>query len=264
MGSTSRVQVADWYDYPQYFDMIFRDETADEVSFFKDAMERYCLTSGKRVYEPGCGSGRLVVGMAAEGYDVVGLDMNRPSLRYLRQKLRRRGLSATLVQGDMTTYVTEPRADAAFCTFNTFRHLMTEQAALDHLRAVAASLHPGGIYILGFHIIPLDAEEFCIERWKAAHAQTRVSMTLRVLDHNREERWEQVRISLTATGPQKTLRCRTDFPMRLYTVEQAESLLRKAREFEIAGVHDFSYDIDESREIDDDLTDAIFILRKLH
>ena len=27
--------MADWYDHPQYFDMVFRDETPAEVSFFR-------------------------------------------------------------------------------------------------------------------------------------------------------------------------------------------------------------------------------------
>ena len=57
-----------WYDYPQYFDMVFRDETAAEVNFFKQAFDVYATGTVKRLYEPGCGSGRLVVAMAAAGY----------------------------------------------------------------------------------------------------------------------------------------------------------------------------------------------------
>jgi len=262
MPATSRVQLGDWYDYPQYFDMIFRDETATEVDFIRAAMKRYSPGKHRRFYEPGCGSGRLVVAMAADGFQVTGSDLSKPSLRYLRNKLRRRKLQAQLVLGDMTTYVTPQSVDGAFCTFNTFRHLMTQEAAISHLTAVARSLRQGGIYILGFHIIPLDADEYCIERWRAVHGKTRVSMTLRVLDSDREERWEQVRISLKATTPAKTFQCRTEFPMRLYTLEQAVSMLAEVPQLELVGVHDFSYDIDQTRELDDELVDAIFILRK--
>ena len=52
------VQLADWYDYPQYFDMVFRDETAMEVAFFEEAFKKFAIGKVKRVLEPGCGSGR--------------------------------------------------------------------------------------------------------------------------------------------------------------------------------------------------------------
>ena len=59
--------MASWYDYPQYFDMVFRDETAAEVHFFEKAFSRFAQGQVQRVLEPGCGSGRLVAEMAAKG-----------------------------------------------------------------------------------------------------------------------------------------------------------------------------------------------------
>ena len=35
--------MASWYDHPQYFDMVFRDETAAEVRFFEQAFSRFGL-----------------------------------------------------------------------------------------------------------------------------------------------------------------------------------------------------------------------------
>jgi SAM-dependent methyltransferase len=256
------VKLANWYDYPQYFDMVFRDETAQEMEFFEAAFERYADGPVQRLYEPGCGSGRLVVASAARGYDVIGLDLSKAMLRYLRRKLRRRGLQAELVHGDMVDYRTAEPVDAAFCTFNTFRHLMDDEAAIGHLNSVAASLRSGGIYILGFHLIPLDAFETCIERWKAKHGPTTVHTTLRVLDFDRRTRSEQIRISVTAKYHAKTVRCRAEFPLRLYTHEQVSDLLSRLTDFELVGVHDFDYDIDGTCPIDEDLMDAVFVLRK--
>lgn len=252
----------DWYDYPQYFDLAFRDETAGEVAFFQQAFRKYAIGPVQRLYEPGCGSGRLVVALAKFGYDVIGLDLNRPSLDYLSKKLKRNNLSAKLVQADMCEYVTESLQDAVFCTFNTFRQLTTEQMALQHLRNVAGSLRDGGIYILGFHIIPLDAEESCTEVWRAKHGKTSVTITLKVMDFDREQRLENIRICLLGRTGDKTVRCRTDYPMRLYTVDQVQELLSQVPEFELVGVHNFDYEIDDELEMDDDLTDAVLVLRR--
>lgn len=253
-----------WYDHPQYFDMVFRDETADEVAFFQDCFDHYLKRPAKRLYEPGCGSGRLVAAMAAKGFGVVAVDNNPAMLAYLRKRLNRRGLKSKLILGDMTTHVCSPLVDAAFCTFNTFRHLTDATSAEKHLRCVGESIRSGGIYILGFHCIPLDADPDCTERWKASHAGTHVSVTLRVIDFQRRQRLETLRVSIKAVKPSGAVqRIRSEFPLRLYTPNQAHALLRSVDDvFEIAGIHDFDCDIDTERKLDEDLTDAVFVLRK--
>jgi len=256
------VQLADWYDYPQYFDMVFRDETAMEVAFFEEAFKRFATGKVKRVLEPGCGSGRLVAEMAARGYRVSGIDLSKRSLRYLRNRLARRGLKATLYESDFTNIDIPEQFDAAFCTFNTFRHLTDEASAVSHLRSVAQHLRPGGLYILGFHIIPLDVVESCIERWTAKHSSTTVHVTLRVIEFMRRKRLEQIRVTVTAKRPNNTIRLRTEFPLRLYTAPQALKTLASVDEFEIVSIHDFNYEIDEPVEVNEDSVDTIFILRK--
>ena len=181
---------------------------------------------------------------AQASFQLIGLDLNRPSLSYLKKKLTRRKLSAELVEGDMRTFVTQQPVDAAICTFNTFRQLTTQADAIDHLRAVAASLRSGGIYILGFHLIPLDADESCTEVWRAAHGKTSVTITLKVMEFDRKKRLELIRICLLGRSGDKTVRCRTDYPMRLYTAEQVQELFAAVPEFEVVAIHDFDYEIE--------------------
>ncbi len=211
------VQLADWYDYPQYFDMVFRDETQMEVEFFEEAFKRFAIGSVKKVMEPGCGSGRLIAEMAARGYQCTGLDLSVPSLAYLRNRLKRRGLKADVLRADMTALDLRDDQgkrqmfDAAFCTFNTFRHLTTEDAAVSHLQTVADHLRPGGLYILGLHILPPDVEESCVERWTATHSQTKVHVTLRVIEFMRRKRLEQIRVTIKADKRAKRSSCGLSF-----------------------------------------------------
>ncbi len=218
----------------------------------------------KRIFEPGCGSGRLVVEMAKRGYDVTALDLSQPMLDYLAKQLKQKKLSAELVLGDMTSMDFKRKFDSVFCTFNTFRHLISEDDALAHLRSVAKNLKKGGLYILGFHLIPMDADPECTERWKAKDGGTNLSCTLRVIDFDRKRRQEMLRISIKATNKNGTVeRIRSEFPLRIYTPAQAKRMLKKVEDvLEIAAIYDFDYDIDEEREFDNDLTDALFVLRR--
>lgn len=252
----------DCYDYPQYWDLAFRSETKLEAGFIEAACEKYGGFPVKRLYEPGCGGGRLVVEMAARGYDVTGIDLSEPSIRYLQQRLDRRKLSARAVIADMTTYVPRHQFDAAFCTFNTFRHLTTEETARQHLECVAKGLRPGGIYILGFHLLPPDADEECIERWSAKHGRTKVTMTLRVLAFDRVTRLETIRFSLRVRSGQRDLKLQSDYQYRIYTAAQFQRLLFSVPQLELCDVYDFWYDIEEPLALSNELGDAVFILRK--
>ena len=93
---------------------------------------------------------------------------------------------------------------------------------------------------------------------------TKVDVTLKVIDFNRKQRREMIRVSVKAQKRSgKVERIRSEFPLRIYTAAQAKQLLKKVDDrFEIVGIFDFDYDIDEEREFDNDLTDALFVLRR--
>src|SRR5207247_3311365 len=157
------VLVANCYDYPQYYDIAFQAYTEREADFIEAACRKYCSFDVRRLLEPACGSGRLVTGFAARGYQMTGFDLSQPALSYLRRRLKRRRLHAETFQAEMSAFRLSRRVDAAYCTVNTFRHLLTEQAARDHLERIAISLRPGGIYVLGMHLLALRSEEHTSE-----------------------------------------------------------------------------------------------------
>lgn len=256
--------MTDWYDHPEYFDLIFADETDAEVAFFEAAFEKHAGRTITNVLEPGCGSGRLIAAMIELDYVATGLDLNEKMLEFVRQRLADTQQSATLVRGDMAAMDLPQKYDAAFCTFNTFRHLMTEETAVGHLRSVAEYVESGGLYILGFHIIPLDADEEEVEQWEATNDDFTVDATLAVIGFDRANRREKLEVTIDVTHKDGSSdQVKTIFPLRLYTCDEASEMLQSVGDvWEIAGIYDFDYDIDEERDMDDDLCDAVFVLRR--
>lgn len=254
---------ADWYDYPQYYDLAFRSETRAEADFIEAACRKYGAPGDtSRLLEPACGTGRLVAELAARGYQLTGLDLSGPSLNYARRRLARRHLPGNLFHADMADFQLDHPVDAAYCTFDGFRHLLTEDAATRHLKCICDCLRPGGIYILGFHLLPPDASEECTERWTEAHGGTRVTVTLRVLTTDRRRRIETLRVNLLVRSGQRILRLRHDFAFRMYTAAQFRRLLGRVPDLELCDVYDFWYEIDHPLKLDNQISDTVFILRK--
>lgn len=250
------------YDFPQFLDLTFLDETKPEADFIEAACRKYGCHPVHRMLEPGCGGGRLILEFARRGYDLVGFDLSQPALRYLRRQLARRKLAAEVFVGDMAQFRLMRRVDAAFCTFNTFRHLLTEEQAASHLSCVANSLRRGGIYILGLHLLPLDVDDTCVERWTAQRGRTRVTVTLRVLSTNRRRRMEQLRLSMLVRQRSRMTRLRSEFPLRMYTAGQLRRLLRRVPQFELCDVFDFWYEIDKPLKLNNEITDTVVVLRR--
>lgn len=106
------------------------------------------LRAGDVVLDAGCGTGAVTALMAERvkpGGHVVGVDISSGHLEYAREHLRRSGLTATLVQGDLESPSFAPgRFDFIWCS-NTVNHL---RDSLDAVKSLAALLAPGGRFAL--------------------------------------------------------------------------------------------------------------------
>jgi SAM-dependent methyltransferase len=250
------------YSCPHYWDLLFRDETRREAGFFEAAFRRYVAFPVRHLLEPGCGSGRLVVEMARRGYRVHAFDSNQKALAYLRDKLRRRRLTAHVFAADLADFCLARPVDAAFCTFNTFRHLLDEASARRHLELVAEAVRPGGIYLLGLHLLPDDVAEESEERWQARQGWLRLHATLRVVAFDRRKRQETLRLCVRVQTPKRVFRLVDEWPLRIYTPGQMRRLLASVAAWELLDVFDFWYEIDRPLRLDDEMVDTVLVLRR--
>ena len=259
----SRILVANCYDYPQYYDIALQAYTRLEADFIEAACRKYCRFVARRFLEPACGTGRLVTELAARGYQVTGFDRSQPVLGYLRRRLARRRLHAKTFEADMSDFCLGRSVDAAYCTINTFRHLLTEQAARSHLKCIAGSLRPGGIYILGLHLLSLGINKQDTERWTQRRGDTKVTVTLRVLRTDLRHRVERLQVHMLVLRRSEELHLRYEFEFRTYTVRQFRRLLGSVSSLELCDVYDFRYDIRQPFAQNDERAYQVLVLRRL-
>lgn len=252
------------YDVPQYWDLAFSDDTQLEAEFVAAAAKKYCDFPVERLYEPGCGGGRLVVELAKKGFHVTGIDQSQQAINFAKQKLASHNLTAELAVADMREVVAGPPFDIAYCLVNTFRHLLTEADAKQHLESVSQMLRPGGLYIIGMHLLPPDADEEDEEDWSVETPDVTVHMQLVAENCDRTLRQETLRFSMTAAvAGEPTPICHTsNYRMRIYEASDIRELLASVSVFELVDVFDFWYDIEDPLTLSDELGDTVLVLRK--
>ncbi len=232
-----------------------------ELDFLQDCFEEYGERGIESVYEPACGTGRLLFRLAGLGFEVGGLDLNPAMVDYCNARLERHGCPGRVTLGDMTDFRLQQPRDAAFNLINSFRHLTTERAAVDHLRCVARALRPGGLYVLGLHLTPLDIEPLQEESWPARRGNLAVLSRLWIVSADYRRRYEEVGMSYDVYTPSRQFRIEGRSRFRTYTAAQFEKTLKTAGVFEVVATHDFGYDIEEQVEIHGETEDIVYVLR---
>ena len=140
------------YDYPKYYEiaMSFRD-IPDEVDVFEACFKQFSRIPVKSVLEVACGNAPHLEELAKRGYRYTGLDLNEAMLAYSGEKARRLGIEARFVRGDMAGFRIDPPADFAYVMLGSLQ--VPDTASLvSHFDSVAASLKPGGLYLMDWCI----------------------------------------------------------------------------------------------------------------
>lgn len=252
----------DLYNYPKYYDLVFGSDWAAELAFLKACFAKHGAGNIRRLFEPGCGTGRLMYRLAKVGYEVAGNDLAAPAVDYCNDRLAKHGFPRTAVVGDMCDFRTSGKFDAAFNMINTFRHLPSEDHALRHLRCIAQALRTGGLYVLGLHLTPTRGEPMDEEQWAARRGNLSVLSRLWTIEHNRRRRIERVRMSFDVYTPTRTFRLVNCADFRIYTARHMADLLDRVPELRVVATYDFAYNIDGEIEIGPETEDVVFVLRK--
>ena len=249
------------YDHPKYYDLIFNTDWKAEFDFLEAIFAQHATGDVSRLFEPACGTGRLIYRFAKAGYSIEGNDLNEHAVNFCNKRLKRHDFPTTATVGDMTDFTLQRPVDAAFNTVNSFRHLTTEKMAVAHLQCMAAAIRPGGVYALGFHLTPTDREPMEEENWSASQGSLKVDSNMWLVERNTRARFENFGISFDITTPSKQFRIEDEFKFRTYTAKQVMRLFAQVPEFELVAIHDFNYDLDDPIELNSSVEDAVFVLK---
>ena len=259
---TDKVQ-GDIYDYPVYYDLIFGSDWRAEFDFVTDCCDRFAKRPVRKLFEPACGTGRLLIKLAEAGYEVSGNDLNENAVKFCNDRFRRKGFPETAVVGDMSDFKLKRKVDAAFNTINTFRHLLTEKQAVSHLQCMADCLSKGGLYILGLHLIPSKGDDRIEdEAWHARRGNLAVNTYMWSKGIDQKKRYEYLGMKINVYTPTKHMEIEDEMIYRTYSVRQIRNLIAKVPAFEWVESFDFAYDLDDPIDVDASTEDVVLILRK--
>lgn len=108
---------------------------------------RWAEQAVKRIHDLGCGAGRHMTFLQAEGFEVIGSDLSPRGLCACRERLVEADLQPDLVRADMSRLPFSDRVFDATISINVLNHgrRASLQAAIDEIHR---TLRPGGEVLL--------------------------------------------------------------------------------------------------------------------
>lgn len=248
-------RVSGIYDQPELYELscAYRDVPA-ECSALRSWFDTHWRGADEvgSVLELAAGPAEHARELAARGLRATALDLSPAMCGYAAEQGRKAGVSLDVAEADMRDFSLGQRFDAAITMLNSLCHLFTLDDMVAHLRAVAAHVVPGGLYVIELshpadHFGPLTktSSEWVIESG-GVRAEVRWGG-----DGDRIDPLTQVteeHMSIVARGPGETVRTAADVvPSRFWTATEMTAAIRLAGGFEIAATYG---DFDDSTALD--------------
>ncbi|MBP7892260.1 MAG: class I SAM-dependent methyltransferase [Firmicutes bacterium] len=137
--------------FAEFYDILHSSYDAD-LKMYLGLAKKY----GDPVLELGCGTGRLLVPLAAAGHAVTGIDLSRDMLTRCREKLDIEGEATarrvSLVQGDIRRFGLGRKFSLIMAACNTILHCTSSQDLLAVFARAREHLAPAGVFVVDFSI----------------------------------------------------------------------------------------------------------------
>lgn len=137
--------------FAEFYDTLHSSYVAD-LEMYLNLADQY----GDPLLELGCGTGRLLIPLAARGYEITGVDLSRDMLDRCQRKLdaqaettRRR---VTLVQDDIRRLALDREFKLIIAACNTILHCTSTQDLLAVFARARKHLAAGGAFAVDFCI----------------------------------------------------------------------------------------------------------------
>lgn len=116
-----------------------------DLQFYKRWMPK---NKDVRILELCCGTGRLTLPIAKDGYDISGVDYTSSMLEQAKLKASESGLNVEFIEADIRTLDLPEKYDLIFIPFNSIHHLYTNEDLFKAFNVVKNHLKEGGLFLL--------------------------------------------------------------------------------------------------------------------
>jgi len=225
------------YDDPRVYEVAFGVDAAKQIDLILDLVRRHSKREVRKVLDVGCGPSPQLLELARRGYGAVGLDISPRMLAHLAAKAVEEGLRIDTVEADMVDFALPRSVDLVLCMMGTISLVGSRGRMASHLRSVASTLSPGGLYIAeNYRLGWSEREESEPQTWEVEGDGLKVKTTYlpRLKDPVTHSLIEGLSLEVEEDGEKRTIT--DEWESIFLSVEELDGILPK--ELSLVGLFD--------------------------
>jgi SAM-dependent methyltransferase len=117
----------------------------DDLEFYKRWLPK---NKDARILELCCGTGRLTIPIAKDGFHITGVDYTTSMIEKAKVKASKENLAIKFIEADIRTLDLPEKYDFIFIPFNSIHHLYKNKDLFKTLSVVKKHLKEGGLFLL--------------------------------------------------------------------------------------------------------------------
>ena len=137
----------DWFNSPYYHQLYAHRDEEEAATFIDNLLAHLQPATGARMLDVACGKGRHSMQLAANGFDVTGIDLSRESIA---EALLSEDEHLHFYEHDMRMPFSINYFDIAFNFFTSFGYFKTQREHDNAIRSIATAIKPDGIFVMDF------------------------------------------------------------------------------------------------------------------
>lgn len=145
---------ANFDHYSRYYDLLYADKDyASEVRYVRTLIDEFAKRPASSLLELGCGTGIHACALAAQGLNVLGVDLSAEMLAGARARAVAQGINAgrlSFDQGDARSFRVARKFDVVTSLFHVLSYQTTEADLQAMMQTSASHLEAGGLFVFDF------------------------------------------------------------------------------------------------------------------
>lgn len=209
------------YD-PNVYDGMNTD--LSDLKFYKKWLPKH---TDARILELCCGTGRLTLPIAKDGYNISGVDFTSSMLEKAKAKALKAGLKIEFIEADIRTLDLNDTYDLIFIPFNSIHHLYQNEDLFKALTVVKNHLKPNGLFLLDCYNPNIQyITEGEKEQKEIAHYRTKDGRKVLIKQNMQYERKTQINRIEWHYFINDEFNSMQNLDMRLYFPQELDSYLK--------------------------------------
>lgn len=138
-----------WFDTP-FYHTLYQDRNIAEAQYFlQNLIETLPVKPHDRIIDIACGRGRHTLYLAAQGFQVTGIDLSPNSISFAQQEAKNRKLDAAFYVHDMRNKA-QDKVDVVLNIFTSIGYFEDEADNIKAIQAFYNNLVDGGVAVIDF------------------------------------------------------------------------------------------------------------------